>query len=491
MPIDAAKSFTKLFNSTPSQAGDVVRVFGGYGGNYHCYSDDPSLLTNAEVFPIVIPAGVVVKRGDGTPVFVAPGAGSTYVGPVFRFEGSGGATLTSKLEGIHLLGADTGVVIANTAGGGLHFEATDCVFARNRTGLFAGASDGQSLDLLIEGCSITDFADGSVTLIPPPRLLQHEIGVAFEAVGNGGAAPPIIEADLNGLTTSGSFESAVMHPISPRGSQPFGMNDYPNPGDGGQFTRILQVYVQGDEDLREYPNPASSSSTVPTPEIYVRVNGGAWDGQAMLESDRGWDVGVYAVADQAMSSFGTNNYLSRFRVDLTGTIIEEMKLVGAYVECNEDTRGLIALGDQTTIRRTGQQVATSPDGFRHSGVYGLARRGFLRILGNRAVIQDNVGCGIYTLALESGRGPLPFGGLLGLDHCGIHDNKEHGIHLLAAKNTTTLSRGITGAVVGGTWDLALSPNAFSFVPDSAKPSDPNRYDSIIGSLRAELAKARG
>lgn len=161
------------------------------------------------------------------------------------------------------------------------------------------------------------------------------------------------------------------------------------------------------------------------PAVIVYASGGNWDGFAASGSQRGWDIGLYSAADHPNQvATSANNYLCRSSVDLIGTIVEEMKLAGAYVEVNED--------------------------------------------------KDNIGCGIYSIAVETRRGLLPFGGFLGLDHCGIHLNREHGLHLLAAPGgMPTISRNFVGAIVGGTWDQALGSSLFSFIPDPSKPSDPN------------------
>lgn len=332
--------------------GDIIYASCGYGANggVVAFGED-------EAWPIELRPGVSLcgytNPVYGAPVMIAvqPSNPLPQDLPMVRFvDAPGGWSApdpTAKLKGMYLVGGDLGVLVKAKGGGAVDAEIEEVVFSRNRTAVQVEGSGAWTLPVVIRDCSISatfpqTFAAADVK--------PFEVGIRLWSRYSQ-ADYARVEADLINFQTVGSFASAIMHPIGKlAGSpEPCDLAGYqPVTGGQGNFTRIVEIGTRGNPSRLEYvapPNPTKQDVNA----VVLSVDGGVLDGAATSDSTRiddGWDVGIYAVADIADSQQDIKfNYTSWFDITTNGTLVDNCRATGIYVQTNTDTRGHLAMNN--------------------------------------------------------------------------------------------------------------------------------------------------
>lgn len=333
------------------QPGDIIFASCGYGGN----SGNQEVVQFGidESWPIEIKPGIAI-RGYVNPTYNAPimitatASNPPPAGvPLVRFvdapAGWNAPDPQAELKGLYVVGGDIGVQVASASGNSLDVLVEDVVFSRNRT-----------------------------------ALQPLEVGLRFWslAAASGGDSARI-DAELINFQTVGGFPSSIMNPIGKlAGSpEPCDLANYqPASGGVGTFTRLVEVGTRGLAGRLEYPElPNTTKQTVCS--VRLSLDGGVLDGKAAPGSSRGWDVGIYAVADYADVAAGLKfNYTSWFEVETNGSVVDNCRAAGIYVQTNTDTRGHLSMNNQTIVRNTGVHLSGNTSDVLHSGVHAVAKR---------------------------------------------------------------------------------------------------------------------
>lgn len=457
-----------------------------------------------EVLPLVIKPGIIVKEYIkpfvNAPTTFGSWASAPTTTPFFTFVDATqpGYSGPAKIEGFSFLGGDT--PFSFTATGSIEVLIQNCEFVGNGVAVDVSATASDDIKVGIVNCTVMD-SYYSYTTHTPIQYTPCRVGFRFKSEGTTAAANPLITAEIVNLEVSGLFQSGFLNPTAPISLSTEGCDivQYSSAGGGsGVFSRLVEVHTKGNVSRLEF-TPTFSQNLIPA--VDLKVSGGVFDGNAALNTDRGWDVGIYAIAEGLNNSGGTvNNYANRFSVEVTGTIIEDFRAAGIYAQVGEDTRGHVNIHGQAEIRRTGVQNASSSDDILYSAVHAVARLGYLSLLTNRALIRDNLGNGVLCFSPGTGLAPVPNGLYLGMKQTGVHGNGGSGIVLDAGAQHANYPQ-IKGAMVGGTRDLT-STGQMSLVKNGAKPTDgalPHQGQGYIngcaisanGGRYGVLVRARG
>lgn len=475
----------RLSDATDSpllQPGDTILVSCGYGFDQN---NDPVLLTfgDQEAWPIRIKPGITIKEYiNGTynapAVIAAPLSNLPASGvPLILFTDNGGvgwnaADPTSQLIGVDLIGGDIGALVKSENGSAVVAVVEDVSFIRNRVGLQVEATGLLTLPVTIRDCTIASSVPATYHLL---RLNPYEVGMRFWSLDSSSTDHPRIEAEIINLQTAGGYSSANMNPIGKLSgsTEACDLAGYtPASGSQGSFTRIVEVGVRGNVYRPEYLEPPSASKQAVS-AVKLSVNGGILDGRASADSNdsgNGWDVGIYAVADTPVGAVDdVLNYTSWFDISTSGTLIQNCRASGIYVQTNTGTRGHLTMNNQSVVQKTGVQLASTAQDILYSGVHAVAKRSYLTVKGDTMMIRDNVGNGLLCYSPGNTFAPVPKGLFLGFKRVGIHDNGRCGVRMEAGithGGGGTFPR-VSGAVVGGT-QVSVASNV-SLVSASATP----------------------
>lgn len=465
----------EALSATQSVSGYTIHV----GCNTYPLNDPNSSQAevvgdNQEIWPIQLPPGISLEGyHTGVPAgFGATGAFPTNE-PFIRFVDAPNANYfgPAKVTGFHFLGGQSALDFDATNGDSpLEVVVKGCTFVRNGVGVDASAVSGvigggasKEHRIRIEDCAVKDSHYG---LHHPVQYSPCGVGFRFKAEGTTPEADPLLVAEVINLTVSGAFPASIMGAIGPisaaDGSDLAGYS--PASGPIGHFTRLIEVDSGGTPNRLEFSG-AFVQQTIPAVEL--TVSGGLLDGGAEEGTDRGWDVGIYAMARG--HSFGADfgNYTSRYSVTVTGTVLEDLRAAGVYHQVGRDARGQFALNGLTEIRRVGVQSAVQLDDVLSTGVHAVASRGYLVALMDRAFIHDNRGNGVLCFSPVTSIGLLPAGLYLQMTRTGVHQNGRSGIVLDGGFGHAAFPQ-IAGGTVGGTRDLTLNAE-MSLVKHSSKP----------------------
>jgi hypothetical protein len=386
------------------------------GGQLLPYTQSPnsSTYTAADVFPIVIPAGVVVRAANGStaPVaFDSTGAGNATI---FELKDSAGivGAYQASLINLALYGGTIGVKVSSSSGGSaIDAKCIGVKFSNCKTGLLVSGTQG-TIDMLVEDCIILDFNSPAA----PSNLPIPDVGLSFQASGTG-----LIDAEVVNLTTFGDFDSTESQPKS----------------------RLVEVLASGD-----FPEHSSSGSP-PIPEVFLSIDAGDLDGQ---RKNGGWKTGVFA---SSFRSGGTIllDYAAGYQVSLAGVKIHKFSKNGVEATTSEDARGQLTLSGAEIYDNeipSGNQPA-APSGV---GVYCHNSNGYLMLKGDSAQVYNNGTHGIMLVNQMATQGEqsafllhkLPEGLFLDLEGCEISGNNIDGIFAQGGGSTG----GLTDGVVCGT-----------------------------------------
>jgi len=450
------------------QPGDIIFISCGYGDNGSGYPVVVSFGSD-ETWPIRIKPGVSIREyinpTYNAPAMITataanpPAAGTPLIQFVDAPSGWNATDPTAELIGVDVVGGDIGVLVKSDLGGPVDALLDNVVFSRNRVGLQVEATHSHTLPVIVRDCSTSsNFSP----IFHAPDLKPFEVGIRFWALLGTPGEHSQVDAELTNYQTSGEYPSALMNPIAKLAgsTEPCDLAEYtPAAGGPGTFTRIVEVGTRGDLNRVEYLEPPNSTKQ-DVCSVTLAVNGGVLDGNASAGSSSGWDVGIYAVADIPDQAPGDiYNYTSWFDVATSGTIVENCRASGIYVQTNTGTRGHLTMNNQTIVRQTGIQLASTTHDALYTGIHAVAKRSYLTVRGDTMMTRDNAGNGIFCYSPGNSITPVPMGLFLGLKKVGIHDNGRCGLRVESAISHGgggTFGR-VSGAVVGGT-QVSVSSN---------------------------------
>lgn len=429
----------------------------------------PMVVGAWESYPLPLPPGITIKgHVILAPTSIGSWSSSPTTGPFFEFVEAPNSNYSgaAKLIDINFLGGDTALSFAaNNGSTPLFVVIKGCRFKGNGVAVDTSAAAVQDYSIRVEDCVISDAAFTTYQTI---QYTPSRVGLRFKATqGSSLGTPPHVTGEVINLSIAGQYPSGILDPTPPIGvGEGNDLVTYTPPaGSAGEFTRAIEVHVRGNVSLLEFDG-LSAQQTVAA--VDLDVSGGLLDGGAAAGTSRGWDVGVYAMAeDHGSSGGGVGNYSSRYSVDITGTVIEEFRAAGVYAQVGQDTRGHLGLNGLAEVRWTGIQDTTQSNDVLSTGVHAVARLGLLSVVTDRAFIHDNRGNGVLCFSPGTAISGLPFGLYLEMKRTGIHHNGRSGIILDGGYGHAGFGQ-VQGGVVGGTRDLTAGGD-MSLVRHASKP----------------------
>lgn len=404
--------------SAVAVAGDTILIQGLVdvtSGQALGYSEQAWFAGSGEFFPIAIRPGVTVKAADAVRVYVWS---TNSAAALFALLPSSNSQLT-RLEDLTLVGGLKGVSVAHNGSTTTQVLLKNLAFAWNTICVSAIAT-GSHIQVSVRDAKIADQL--VTTPMIAPSYLPPAIGLQFHAFD--GQGPGNMKAEVIELGTYGTFASMSSDHL-------FGTHDL----GVSAASRLVDVRAQG--KLREHETlPASDIS-----DVELIVQGGVWDGAC---ETGGWDLGLYALAENGAAVPEPVDYTAGFRATLTGTEVKHFRLAGLAAVSNIYARGRLELNGQTHVLQTGSHTVHSPGDYLHSGVHLFARESYLAFIGINALLRNNTGNGLWANCPDEQYVPhYPQGIFIGMYRCGVHENDGNGVSMSVGSGTWT-------GVVGGT-----------------------------------------
>jgi len=411
--------------ASSANAGDTIEVWGmkTSGGQPLAYTNTNTI---PETFPIPIKAGVTVT-GVGDPVYIWPDGQN----PTSIFNVAGGGGNTTGMSDLRIGGGQIGIKLVGLASSSFTFNRI--VFSGNQVGLSAIQGDGGMTNITLSSCKIVDATQTGL----PGTSQTPRIGFQFHAI-EGSNGIPIVNVDVNNLTTSGPFTTI--------GTTSYFLDPDLKAINNGTASHLLQAYARG--TTLEHAN----STPQPIAEVNLNVNGGVLNaGGNAQDNTGGWDIGIYS-AVQSESNSPDSDYSAGTTVTVTGTTLNGFNLTGIYGTAFVMTRGLVELRGQTTVTNTGHLATHVPGSNIHSGVHMYCYEGYLGLTAADTNIVENAGNGIFLNCPGTAYNAIPgieLGLFLGLLRCKIHENGGCGLEMHSSVPNPFNGQS-QGGIVGGT-----------------------------------------
>ncbi len=445
-----------------SASGDTILIkeFRTTGGELTGYSETHD--GGGETFPIVIPSGVTVKpTGTDQQVLIwSTSAGNSN--PLFRLEGAAATAPQTRVEDLGFFAGAPAIDIPGTTGVETRAVIARCDFSRNSIAISALASDDHHHYLTIRDCRLLDYEVPPPDPVPPNGLPGYQppaIGFRFHAISEmQSTAPGQIDVLVDNLATAGLFD--FIGDMAKPGYSFVNGNFGPNPD---AFSRVIEVYSEGNGDWLEHSSPTS-----PISEVRLLLQSSNLKGEATTSViTRGWDVGVLAVTGTPPFPGGTD-YTAGFQVQVVGTTIDGFRDNGIYSTSTSWTRGTIKVQGNSVIKNTGAHTGHNLGDRNNSGVHCAVEDGcYMQLDCSGSSFSNNTGSGI-SLRSNSVRFNTtfvpPLGSFLSLENCNLHQNAASGLRIEA------------GTGLGG--------GAHHFIPEPGFPTQriPNLHQSAATSV---------
>lgn len=432
-------------------------------GHVGGYSQDPiddltgtGTFVGGEEFPLEVPAGVTVKAASSSDLVQiwdsngTDSSGNPWAVPtaLFQFEDGGlhASAPYSRLEDLTLCGGGHGVLIEaegtdpNDGPERTRVRLQSVVFVRNSIGLSAVATEGGEASVGVFGCKIVDLIPvAPSSWLGAPRAANQSVGLRFNAIetGSSGNTPPRVEAQVNYLTTVGSFSN-----LTPIGGRQ-GVADFQAGNFGTDYSRLIEVYAKGSGAFKEHaqgqPGPFS-----PIPEVELAIHGGQFVGRAgglvPPTGNPGWDFGILAGAFTVDEGDFWRDFCAGYRISITGTKVRRFRKAGIAQNVSRYARGETDLMGQAIVSDNGF------DGEQGDGIHSYATEGYVRTGVSESLITGNRGHGVFLMhdiAILDSAYKAVTGSMITMEGSGIEWNNRHGLMMT--------TRGGSGFVGGGGW----------------------------------------
>lgn len=224
----------------PGAVIEIVGLVDPASGMPTGYSDNPFFPTttqSAEIFPILVPPGVTLRRLGSAPVYIWSAAASSAPN---IFEVQPASTLQPvKFVELNIIGGNIAISAnLNTVNTRADVSIWGCWFSRNRMAAQAKSIDGALVRMEVEKCSLTDGQIATPGV--QPGYQDQEIGFQFEAQDSSGTTPSSTVGSITELSVTGTFDN--MNPVSSNNSL----------AGRGASTRVVDVFSAG-SDLVHFP----------------------------------------------------------------------------------------------------------------------------------------------------------------------------------------------------------------------------------------------
>ncbi|MFK5954839.1 MAG: hypothetical protein QM477_00160 [Planctomycetota bacterium] len=393
-------------------------------GNPLGYSQRP--LTGspqtAEIFPIGVPPGITIRQSGSVPVYVWDAVGGIGLN-LFELDFSLTGPALTRFTGISMMGGAVAVEARSLAAfSELDVLIKNCRFSGQTIATIANAEGGATIRFGVQNCTIADST--ITTSADPPILRAPSTGFEFVARGSSaGLLPSTTIGRIEDLAVVGDF--AVMAPADPR----VGFNDLMIP-----TTKLVHVFVEGFENLREYGNAPTSYVPIPIPTVNVDILGGAWRGGDLASpGSGGWDIAAYAESQGGGTASNPHDYQCGYTVSMAGTSISNFRTDGIYGSAFNHSRGNINLLGGTSVTNTGFGATVETE---NSGVHVFALESYLGLQAAGCNFSDNLGNGVYAntggnliVNLPDILQIAPQGLYVGITKSEIHNNGANGVYL--------------------------------------------------------------
>ncbi len=315
-----------------------------------------------------------------------------------------------------------------------------------------GAEDGHILDSEVKNCQVKHFQFGGVSLLNPPILQSMKVGLKFHAISSFQSAGGIINANVSGLTTTGSEFNT-----SP--DQFYGYSDYASVTGSTHIaaSRLIELLADGHSSFGQY-------STGNIPKIQAQLNGCNLVGRRDIDPNKGWEFGVYSVCDSGGGAAAGGDFHSSIGLSIDGCELSGFELDAVYAVANTNTKNVASLSN-SRLHSNGQPDSGPVGG---NGLHVFSMEGYAAAKDNGSELYGNTQRGFFAHTMGTrlgGTNTAPMGTWIGLSGTDVHSNLGHGIQL--AGPYTFLDVG-QGGIVGGTIDQFYI-GSYSLIVEPGKP----------------------
>lgn len=389
----------------------------------------------AEVFPLAMKEGVMLKPANSNPVLIYQAVPSSE--PLIRVQ-TGTAGQTTTIRGMRLIGGAVGVEsdLAGAAGGGARtLQIHNTRFIRNEIGVSAVLKVPAVLTLDMQNCAFEPTTLMFAGL--PDGYRTPTRGIRLHALEETELQIPRIEANLASLTLQPGYPAIGQ-------SDFLAAEDLDELGNNGKLSRFIEVYASGIKPEHR----TSSTQRDPIAEVVLAVNGGTFDAAGSE-----WDACFYGAAWCQSAGNDEVDHTCGYVASFTGSTVKGFRQVGLYPTAGRNSRAELEMRGGSVVMDTGAGQARTPGTNGFSGLHGFAEQGYVAILGEDFSSSENLGHGLFLSARHTKQncGEYPVGAYLGITDGRFHSNGGAGISLLNAYDE--VGGVVPHGVTGGTWHV--------------------------------------
>ncbi|RMH03672.1 MAG: hypothetical protein D6702_05410, partial [Planctomycetota bacterium] len=359
-PGDPYHSITAALATPPPGGWDGLKIYVRsmkYQGVPVGYSETPdqNWRPQGEIFPIVIPPGVIIEgeNPNETVVWTESGATSALFEVQCASPGESGRTLSSLV----LVGGQAGLKVDCPSGSDTAVTAYRVRFNKNGIGALDEAIGGELSGLVLDTCWVTDETPvvPSGSPVPAPALQTQDVGISLHAKEGDSFDRGFIHARFLNLRTLGDFQAVA----------------------GAPSSRLVQILAEGKN---------IESATGGTTRVEAEFEGGDLNGRTTgsANSSAGWKVGIHALTNPQPHT-SVHDSVNSYDVSLSGTVVENFSDTGIVGQAVHDSMGLLHLQGSTIVKDVGEGI--QPGGIQDAGIYLHAEEGYLGILGSQSAVR--------------------------------------------------------------------------------------------------------